>query len=147
MKEQVIREWQDSNKASTLPDGEEQNIVLRPALNSNVSHLSVLSHSYHTLSPYTRSVEHFAVRSGPPREDSQPLERPPPKARRKRMYKVGLGTNRLPVVDHMVDRRHTISPSPPSDCELSDREHYFRSPSHIRHRAPYQDLGKSEEVS
>lgn len=43
-------------------------IVLRPSLlNNSIHHLSTLSQSNHTLSPYTRSLEHFAVRSGPPR--------------------------------------------------------------------------------
>ena len=76
-------------------------IVLRPALNGSVSKLSTLSHSNHTLSPYTRTLEHFAVRSGPPRADGgagasqgKPLlsavERAlhPVKARRKRTHRI-----------------------------------------------------------
>ncbi|RXW25450.1 hypothetical protein EST38_g418 [Candolleomyces aberdarensis] len=48
--------------------GNPPKIVLRPSLlNNSIHHLSTLSQSNHTLSPYTRSVEHFAVRSGPPR--------------------------------------------------------------------------------
>ncbi|KAH6914799.1 mitochondrial distribution and morphology protein 34 [Coprinopsis sp. MPI-PUGE-AT-0042] len=56
-----------SSSISNHPDP--ANIVLRPSLlNNSIHHLSTLSHSNHTLSPYTRSFEHFAVRSGPPRQ-------------------------------------------------------------------------------
>ncbi|CDO69567.1 hypothetical protein BN946_scf184759.g7 [Trametes cinnabarina] len=34
-------------------------IVLRPSINNSISQLSTLSHSNHTLSPYTRTLEHF----------------------------------------------------------------------------------------
>jgi hypothetical protein len=56
-----------SSSISNHPDPTK--IVLRPSLlNNSIHHLSTLSHSNHTLSPYTRSFEHFAVRSGPPRQ-------------------------------------------------------------------------------
>ncbi|TFK72052.1 hypothetical protein BDN72DRAFT_836845 [Pluteus cervinus] len=42
-------------------------IILRPSLSNATHQLSTLSHSNHTLSPYTRSLEHFTVRSVPPR--------------------------------------------------------------------------------
>lgn len=42
--------------------------ITRPSLNADsIHHLSTLSHSNHTLSPYTRSLSHFTVRSVPPR--------------------------------------------------------------------------------
>jgi len=80
------------------------NIVLRLSLNSSIHQLSTLSHSNHTLSPYTRDVSHFTVRSVPPRGvghghgvgfssgQGQGLERQPPvKAKRKRIYRLGGG--------------------------------------------------------
>ncbi|PPR02668.1 hypothetical protein CVT24_002151 [Panaeolus cyanescens] len=39
-------------------------------LTNSIHHLSTLSHSNHTLSPYTRDLSHFTVRSGP-RKDSR----------------------------------------------------------------------------
>ncbi|EAU84428.2 hypothetical protein CC1G_01424 [Coprinopsis cinerea okayama7 len=57
-----------SSSISNHPGNDKAKIVLRPSLlNNSIHHLSTLSHSNHTLSPYTRSFEHFAVRSGPPR--------------------------------------------------------------------------------
>lgn len=56
------------SEASGSNQGGNPKIVLRPSLlNNSIHHLSTLSQSNHTLSPYTRSLEHFAVRSGPPR--------------------------------------------------------------------------------
>ena len=40
-------------------------IVLRPALHGALSTLATLAHSNHTLSPYTRALSHFTVRSAP----------------------------------------------------------------------------------
>ncbi|KIM46476.1 hypothetical protein M413DRAFT_441567 [Hebeloma cylindrosporum] len=75
-------------------------IVLRPTLNNSIHQLSTLSHSNHTLSPYTRDLSHFTVRSVPPRGVGVgvgPLgfggpamgEKAPVKAKRKRIYRLG----------------------------------------------------------
>ncbi|KAF8326412.1 hypothetical protein F5887DRAFT_1065058 [Amanita rubescens] len=99
-------------------------IVLRPSLMTNsIRHLSTLSHSNHTLSPYTRSLAHFT----------------PVKAKRKRTYRLG-GTNnmqqaqkdgRLPgpttTTDHDVPTTRPSSPPPPSEFDASDMDLYFRS--------------------
>ncbi|KAF8914271.1 hypothetical protein CPB84DRAFT_1758864 [Gymnopilus junonius] len=88
-------------------------IVLRPSLNSSSIHkLSTLSTSNHTLSPYTRNLSHFTVRSVPPRSASgssgglggvgiglgghvhgygHGQEKAPVKAKRKRTYRLGGG--------------------------------------------------------
>ena len=73
--------------------------VLLLSLNSSIHQLSTLSHSNHTLSPYTRDVSHFTVRSVPPRghhghgvgftggQGQNGLERQPSvKAKRKRNH-------------------------------------------------------------
>lgn len=134
-------------------------IVLKPTLNS-VSRLSLLSNSYHTLSPYTRTLEHFTVRSVPPRESTSSgsgsaAERPPVKARRKRTYFLG-GKKQPPPPDPMpsypdAESERAASPVPGlSEFDASDMERYFRSsddlvpqypdvhPSHIRRRSRYQ---------
>lgn len=75
-------------------------IVLRPTLNNSIHQLSTLSHSNHTLSPYTRDLSHFTVRSVPPRGVGVGVgalgfgcaamgEKAPVKAKRKRIYRVG----------------------------------------------------------
>jgi distribution and morphology protein 34 len=96
-------------------------IILRPALSNPVSQFSILSHSNHTLSPFTRSMEHFAVRSGPPR--TTPLsrsaalpERVPQKGRRKRIYRLG---------GSKPEQGSPASP-PLSDVGSDDMNHYFR---------------------
>ncbi|KAG8820332.1 ERMES complex subunit [Serendipita sp. 399] len=68
-------------------------IILR---NQSVSHLSALSKSNQTLSPFTRSFSHFTVRSGPPRpliSNTTPFPSTAvtgaKKARRKRVYRLG----------------------------------------------------------
>ncbi|TFY74090.1 hypothetical protein EWM64_g9922, partial [Hericium alpestre] len=48
---------------SSSPPADPAQIVLQPTLNNTVSHLNMLSHSNHTLSPYTRALEHFTVRT------------------------------------------------------------------------------------
>jgi len=103
-------------------------ITIRPTLNSNISYLSTLSRSYHTLSPFTQSVEHFMVRSSVPSEPNiVQTEKIPVKARRRRVYRLGGSTTSKS--DPADVEQRSISPSPPSDCGLSDVEHYFRSPS------------------
>lgn len=98
-------------------------IVLRPALNDTVHQLSTLSHSNHTLSPYTRSPGHFTVRSVPPRTGNtsgvQAIpDRRPAKAKRKRMYRIG-GLRPEPLPS-------SLSPVPPSEFEQADMDQYFR---------------------
>ncbi|EGO02114.1 hypothetical protein SERLA73DRAFT_159161 [Serpula lacrymans var. lacrymans S7.3] len=123
-------------------------IILRPSLNNTIHKLSTLSHSNHTLSPYTRSLEHFTVRSVPPRVQgasglSVAYERPTIKARRKRTYRIGgRSANKLPDVPPPFI---PSSPSPPSEFDQSDVDRYFRSQddfsaephSHVRKRKQY----------
>ncbi|KZT24553.1 hypothetical protein NEOLEDRAFT_1067006 [Neolentinus lepideus HHB14362 ss-1] len=113
-------------------------IVLRPALNNSVSQLSTLSHSNHTLSPYTRSLEHFTVRSVPHRSTAlsglaAAAERPA-RAKRKRTYR--LGGKKQP--DTAADSPNLLvtpsSPTPPSEFDESDMDHYFRSREETRSR-------------
>jgi distribution and morphology protein 34 len=103
---------------SQIQESAPTRIVVRPALSNPVSQLSVLSHSNHTLSPFTRTMEHFTVRSGPPRTPhpvSMP-DRVPQKARRKRVYRLG-GKKTGPVA----------RPSPPvSEDGSDDMDRYFR---------------------
>ena len=119
------------------------NIVLRPGLNNTVSQLSTLSHSNHTLSPYTRSLEHFTVRSVPHRASgSGPVvDRQPTKAKRKRTYRLG-GKNPPNPLENLTEERDIpSSPPPPSEFEVSDVEHYFRVPhTSLRRRSSYQPL-------
>lgn len=130
-------------------------IILRPALNNSISQLSTLSHSNHTLSPYTRTLEHFTVRSIPPRETTtlgpvSSSERQPVKARRKRTHRLGSKPAKPP------DNLHDDTPSSPgpsfSEFDVSEMDRYFRShddliprfpdvlpsSSHARLRFPYQ---------
>jgi len=111
-------------------DESDPKIVLRPTLNNSIHQLSTLSHSNHTLSPYTRSVEHFTVRSVPPRGVgpsglSLINERQPVKARRKRTYRLreteDVSKNSAP------DVAHPPLSGPPSEFDASDIDRYFRS--------------------
>lgn len=109
-------------------------IVLRPTLNNTVHQLSTLSFSNHTLSPYTRSLEHFAVRSGPPRTLNAfgvraPPERRPVKAKRKRTYRIGgkLQPPPNPEPNGHPPRASATSPVPPSEFDPSEIDRYFRS--------------------
>ena len=111
------------------PDPNPQ-IILRPSLNEHVFKLSTLTHSNHTLSPYTRSLEHFAVRSGPPKVSPSPgagggsSDRPPQlkvKAKRKRIYRVG-GKKKEPE----EPPQSKFPPAPASDFDESDMDRYFK---------------------
>ena len=130
-----------SANLSTSPSNNPK-IVLRPSLMTNtIRHLSTLSHSNHTLSPYTRSLAHFTVRSVPPRPLATSLssERQPVKAKRKRTYRLGGNkqhpqksdsTAALPTNhEHDLPPTHPSSPTPPSEFDASDMDLYFRSPS------------------
>lgn len=119
------------------------NIVLRPGLNNTVSQLSTLSHSNHTLSPYTRSLEHFTVRSVPHRTSGSipTVDRQPTKAKRKRTYRLGGRTPPDLLEDAPEEPAVPSSPPPPSEFEVSDVEHYFRVPhTSLRRRPSYQVL-------
>ncbi|KAH7923671.1 hypothetical protein BV22DRAFT_1014921 [Leucogyrophana mollusca] len=123
-------------------------IILRPSHNNTIHQLSTLSHSNHTLSPYTRSLEHFTVRSVPPRglgTSGTPAvpERPVVKAKRKRTYRLGGRAK-----SSTAEPPSPPSPVPPSEFDQSDMDRYFRSrddfsmephphPSHVRQRHPY----------
>lgn len=106
-------------------------IVLRPTLNNSISQLSTLSHSNHTLSPYTHSLQHFTVRSVPPRGAGSsrlglPTERQPLKAKRKRIYRLGGKPKDAPQnINGGIPK--ATSPAPPSEFEASDMDRYFRS--------------------
>ncbi|OBZ70477.1 Mitochondrial distribution and morphology protein 34 [Grifola frondosa] len=135
-----------------IPEHDPQ-IILRPSLNSTISKLSTLSHSYHTLSPYTRTLEHFTVRSVPPREatSSGPTscaEKQPVKARRKRIHRLGGKPAKPPE-----PKQESSPPSPEhpvSEFDASEMDRYFRSrddliprypnlhASHVRRRFPYE---------
>ena len=84
------------NHYQSLEHQQSPKIILRPSLNNDsIHHLSTLSHSNHTLSPYTHDLSHFTVRSIPPRGSgaagslSSFEHRQPVKARRKRTYRLG----------------------------------------------------------
>ncbi|KIO23002.1 hypothetical protein M407DRAFT_27504 [Tulasnella calospora MUT 4182] len=122
-------------------------IVLRPHANMTVSHLSALSSSYHTLSPYTHSVEHFTVRSIPPKPQTPTVpaachgldKKAPVRARRKRMIRLGTKKAEAPAEESRRPSPH-IAPS-----EFSDEvDHYFKPgndpPVALRQRFPYEQV-------
>ena len=138
-------------------------IVLKPTVNNSVSRLSTLSHSNHTLSPYTRTLEHFTVRSVPPRESTSSGsgsagDRQPVKARRKRVYRLGgKQKGKAPEVrpdrdlemdmDSLASEPRSPLPGNGSEFDVEDMDRYFRSrdeivpqypdlhPSHVRRRS------------
>lgn len=138
--------------SSPPTDSPDPKIVLRPSLNNSIHQLSTLSHSNHTLSPYTRSLEHFAVRSGPPRPvgvngsgsgpGGSPGERQQPvKARRKRTFHIGGGGGKGKALQTRDGREgadtrptppstpdlDTPHPQVPSEFDVGDMDRYFRS--------------------
>nr|VWP00880.1 Peptidyl-prolyl cis-trans isomerase (PPIase) (EC [Ganoderma boninense] len=135
----------------------EPKIVLRPTLNGSISKLSTLSHSNHTLSPYTRTVEHFTVRSVPPRDagmagPASAVERQPVKARRKRLHRLGKKPAKPPEAvgfngsgeggafdesEGSVDLPSSPgSPAPPSEFDASEMDVYFRKRDDLIPRYP-----------
>ncbi|KAL4076343.1 hypothetical protein J3A83DRAFT_4126269 [Scleroderma citrinum] len=104
-------------------------IVLRPSLNNTIHQLSTLSYSNHTLSPYTRSLEHYTVRSVPPRTlnasgvQAAP-DRRPVKARRKRTCRIGGSKTAEPPPPSSPPS--PPSPVPPSEFDPADMDQYFR---------------------
>lgn len=131
--------------SSPPPDSPDPKIILRPSLNNSIHQLSTLSYSNHTLSPYTRSLEHFAVRSGPPRsagvngwpgQGGSPGERQQPvRARRKRTFRIGGGKEKgLQTADErMTAPTPSLTGDPdasqahvPSEFDAEDMDRYFR---------------------
>ncbi|KAJ3800388.1 hypothetical protein GGU11DRAFT_700387 [Lentinula aff. detonsa] len=130
------------NSIYDMEDGTPK-IILRPSpLNNTLHQLSTLSHSNHTLSPYTRSLEHFTVRSVPPRYaggnsgSSSSMERQPVKAKRKRTYHLGgqkagtptsLPLPPQPPSSHFDDRNPSSSNTNGAefDIDVSDMDRYF----------------------
>ncbi|KAG5648764.1 hypothetical protein DXG03_000112 [Asterophora parasitica] len=112
-------------------------IVLRPSLNNSIHQLSTLSHSNHTLSPYTRNLQHFTVRSVPPRSAApsggfqSSIDRQPVKAKRKRIFRLG-GMPKRDAAAVAADEK-TKSRRPPlprhegQDLDLADMDRYFRT--------------------
>lgn len=121
-------------------------IVLRPHVNNSISHLSHLNMSNHTLSPYTHSVEHFKVRSGPPRtpdlagQEERPRSAVPPvRARRKRIIHLG-GSRKAPEASAAPTRPASPSPSLPSEFS-EEVDHYFKDDvGGLRKRSPYDQV-------
>ena len=148
----------DSGDTSNHPK-----IILRPSLNNNSIHqLSTLSHSNHTLSPYTRDLSHFTVRSVPPRSLSAGAtgfgghspggfgsgmvggERQPVKAKRKRMYRLGQKKPEVPPQETAHpppahEPLHSSSPAPPSEFDVEDMDRYFPSAHDDLHSMPSQN--------
>ncbi|KAF9464804.1 hypothetical protein BDZ94DRAFT_1235021 [Collybia nuda] len=128
-----------ANGNNTAP----RKIVLRPSLNDSIHQLSTLSHSNHTLSPYTRSLEHFTVRSVPPRcvgpsGLTAAFERQPVKAKRKRTHRLGGRNGGAAGVspDAGKTSERVKAPAggekgvgPPSEFDMEDMDRYFRSHS------------------
>ncbi|CCM00432.1 uncharacterized protein FIBRA_02464 [Fibroporia radiculosa] len=116
-----------SDQQYFMPDHDPK-IVLRPAVNSSISKLSTLSHSNHTLSPYTRTLEHYTVRSVPPRESSSgpssSIEKQPVKAKRRRTHHLGGKPAKPP---EFLAHDPSSSSLPMSDFDASEMDRYFRN--------------------
>ena len=138
----------------TLSDTDPQ-IILRPSLNNTIHQISTLSHSNHTLSPYTRSLAHYTVRSVPPRTlnasgvQTAP-ERRAVKARRKRTYRIG-GSKAPepppppppPSSPPSPPSPSLPSPVPPSEFDPADMDQYFRFRDEF---SPVDQLSKSSPL-
>ncbi|KAJ7693850.1 hypothetical protein B0H17DRAFT_932344 [Mycena rosella] len=117
-----------------------------PPLTAHSVHaLAMLSHSNHTLSPYTRSLSHFAVRSGPPRPPAvgAAVAR---KGRRRRTYRIGASAK--PPAAPEVEPEAEV-PISPSEFDMRDMDMYFRhidldgDASHLRLRHKVSSLATS----
>ncbi|KAG0702414.1 hypothetical protein DFH29DRAFT_1046597 [Suillus ampliporus] len=127
----------DTWSSNSPPTHNTDPVILRPALNNTISQLSTLSHSNHTLSPYTRSLAHFTVRSVPPRtlNASQVMpERPPVKAKRKRTYRIGRSK---PPDSHPPPNHPHPHRSPPYSHQNSTNPTWIDISAHHQHN-PYQ---------
>jgi len=108
-------------------------IILRPSLNNSIHKLSSLSHSNHTLSPYTRTLHHFTVRSVPPRSTTLfSTNAGPVKARRKRTFRLGGGGKaKAPDVDvesgQKVELPRETRDGGEAEFDMSDMDRYFRA--------------------
>ncbi|THH12246.1 hypothetical protein EW145_g121 [Phellinidium pouzarii] len=138
-----------SSPYSDAGDSEaEHKIVLRPGVNNAISQLSLLNRSNHTLSPFTRTLEHFTIRSVPPKSltsygsmSTGPVERQPVKAKRKRTYRLGgSATNtedkKLPLPPETAKELPRSPSSAASEFDVSEIDRYFCShdeftPHHI----------------
>ncbi|KAH9054870.1 hypothetical protein EDB87DRAFT_1567991 [Lactarius vividus] len=118
---------------SAAPDTDAR-IVLRPALHDALSTLATLANSNHTLSPYTRALSHFTVRSGPRRTPPAP-PRAPPRARRRRTHVLGAAAAAKAEEAAAAARGDgegsggggAVSVSPPSEFDAEDMDRYFRT--------------------
>ncbi|KAG8890474.1 ERMES complex subunit [Tulasnella sp. 332] len=133
----IMHRFDTNASSSSPPKHAPSKIVLRPNINTTVSHLSTLSQSNHTLSPYTHSLEHFTVRSVPPRMPRTPEDgispssmllvkekQKPVKARRKRTINLG---GRAPPLQPTDTPRLSSSPSGAPSEFSDDVDHYFRT--------------------
>ena len=119
-------------------------IILRPSLNNSIHKLSSLSHSNHTLSPYTRTLHHFTVRSVPPRSTAPfSTNAGPVKARRKRTFRLGGGGKaKAPDVDVESGQKAEL-PRPTRDggeveFDMSDMDRYFRAHDELEDDHPFR---------
>ncbi|TFY72350.1 hypothetical protein EVG20_g658 [Dentipellis fragilis] len=112
-------------------------------LNNAVSQLGMLSHSNRTLSPYTRSLEHFTVRTAA-RSRVAPPAPAPRRATRRRTHFLGKGKGKAaesPPPEEEVDLRPelgsgAVSPAPTSEFDAGDMDRYFRSRDEFEQHAP-----------
>ena len=117
---------------STAGPDTDARIVLRPALHGALSTLATLAHSNHTLSPYTRALSHFTVRSGPRRAPPAP-PRAPPRARRRRTHVLGAAAAKAQEEAEAAARGAVDAGSegesvvPPSEFDAEDMDRYFRT--------------------
>lgn len=145
----IGRPRRSSLSSLSQDDQSPRKIVLRPSmltLNNSIQQLTTLSHSNHTLSPYTRSLEHFTVRSGPPRPAKLPRSDThfPVKAKRKRAFQIGkrkpevgrtlLADDEGDELAYYSDSSVPTSPVPPSELDAMDMAHYFRTSPALRRR-------------
>ncbi|KAJ7223946.1 hypothetical protein C8J57DRAFT_1391040 [Mycena rebaudengoi] len=91
-----------------------QELQPQPLTAHSIHALAMLSHSNHTLSPYTRSLAHFAVRSGPPRPSPPSGGAPTASA----------GPPPSPAPAHSADA--PWSPLDASEFDAADMDMYFR---------------------
>ncbi|KAK7062144.1 mitochondrial distribution and morphology protein 34 [Favolaschia claudopus] len=114
----------------------------QPLTVQSIHTLAMLSHSNHTLSPYTRSLSHFAVRSGPPRPPVVGAPAIARKGKRRRTFRINGGSAKSPppppadVEETHLPQGHphafypddlspAMSPSR-SDFDVRDMDKYFR---------------------
>jgi distribution and morphology protein 34 len=123
--------------SSSNPDAPNVTLSISMTRNDSCAHLATLIHSNHTLSPYTRPLEHFTFRSYPRLDRSASQGDPskarkqdpqPVRAKRKRIHRIG-GAKKPPESPASAA---TELPPPPSESASG----YF--PSQPRLRQPSQ---------